>query len=234
MDLTTALAKLRNGYCLWIGAGVGVHIGGKAVPGWPALVQSLESSAKLAAHPADMTHPERIERCLAELRRLSFQRHLRTAIVQPLSAAIASMADSHADASDVVPRSVRQLAHLGALANPIVNFNIEQTTSHLVADAMGFAAVKSFRVSVPGATTLGNYQIPPQEDAFERHVYHPHGSVDDTGICILAQSEYRAMNGTLALQLAAHAAFGSNLAIVGMSLDDRYLREQLETLSFAN
>jgi hypothetical protein len=39
--------------------------------------------------------------------------------------------------------------------------------------------------------------------------------------------EYKALNGTLALQLAAHAAFGNNLAIVGMSLQDEYLRKQI-------
>lgn len=36
------------------------------------------------------------------------------------------------------------------------------------------------------------------------------------------------MSGTLALQLAVHAAFGSRLFIVGMSLEDEYLRNQLE------
>jgi len=36
------------------------------------------------------------------------------------------------------------------------------------------------------------------------------------------------MQGTLALELAAHAAFGLNLVIVGMGLNDDYLREQVE------
>jgi hypothetical protein len=45
----------------------------------------------------------------------------------------------------------------------------------------------------------------------------------------MTQREYRSMSGTLALQLATHAAFGLDLAIVGMSLEDAYLRTQIES-----
>ena len=56
-------------------------------------------------------------------------------------------------------------------------------------------------------------------------MYHPHGL--STVDCIMTLEEYKTLNGTLALQLAAHAAFGNNLAIVGMSLQDEYLRKQI-------
>jgi hypothetical protein len=62
---------------------------------------------------------------------------------------------------------------------------------------------------------------------FYRSIYHPHGAIDEHGLCVLAESEYRGLRSSLALQLAAHAAFGTRLVIVGMSLEDTYLREQI-------
>jgi hypothetical protein len=61
--------------------------------------------------------------------------------------------------------------------------------------------------------------------AFQRIVYHPHGL--STVDCIMTQEEYKSLNGTLAFRLAAHAAFRNHLAIVGMSLQDKYLRDQI-------
>src|SRR5206468_1707422 len=63
---------------------------------------------------------------------------------------------------------------------------------------------------------------------FRRAVYHPHGALETSGVCVLAESEYKSMHGTLALELATHAAFASRLVIIGMSLEDGYLRSQLE------
>jgi hypothetical protein len=73
----------------------------------------------------------------------------------------------------------------------------------------------------------GHGQHTSNTSRHNRAIYHPHGAVTVGGICVMTASEYRAMRGTLALQLAVHAAFRSPLAIVGMSLDDEYLRQQL-------
>ena len=43
----------------------------------------------------------------------------------------------------------------------------------------------------------------------------------------MTSEEYRALNGTLGLELAVHSCFGDNILIVGMSLDDDYLRRQI-------
>jgi hypothetical protein len=43
----------------------------------------------------------------------------------------------------------------------------------------------------------------------------------------MTEEEYNTLNGTLALELAAHAAFKNNLAIVEMSLQDQYLLDQI-------
>jgi hypothetical protein len=44
----------------------------------------------------------------------------------------------------------------------------------------------------------------------------------------MTASQYEVNRETLAFTIAIHAAFGNTLAIVGMSLNDRYLRDQIE------
>jgi len=223
-----ALRDLSTGYCLWVGAGVGVHLGAAAsskVPGWAEVVDRLEASAGLTPPPG-VAFADRIDRCLRALRRIEFQKHLRAAIVKPLSEAIVKLANDHEARTPCLPTVARQLAHLGSVANPIVNFNVETTTSRLIADPSGISNIRCFAPPVPGATTLLRART-PEALAFRRSVYHPHGAVDDSGICVMASTEYESMRGTLGLQLAVHNAFEGKLAIVGMSLDDAYLREQL-------
>jgi SIR2-like protein len=226
-----ALRDLCTGYCLWVGAGVAMHVGHAAsapVPGWPEVVCDLERAAGLTPPSAAIPYADRIERCLRALRRLDFQRQLRAAIVRPMAEAIVKLANDHTDSRPCIPRAIRQLAHLGALANPIVNFNVDTTTSRLVADPSGRSNVRCFAPPLPGATTLLRQQR-AQTMVFRRNVYHPHGAIDDSGICIMASSEYESMRGTLGLQIALHNAFESKLAIVGMSLEDAYLREQIRS-----
>jgi hypothetical protein len=61
---------------------------------------------------------------------------------------------------------------------------------------------------------------------FQRIVYHPHGIA--TLATVMTASEYAENQDTLAFRLAIHAAFGNDLLIVGMSLDDEYLRSQIK------
>ena len=56
-------------------------------------------------------------------------------------------------------------------------------------------------------------------------MYHPHGL--STADCIMTEKDYENLDGTLAFELAVHTAFGNHLAIVGMSLQDEYLRKQI-------
>jgi hypothetical protein len=214
----------REGFCLWVGAGVSVHlgaVGGSVIPGWKALVEELEKSAGLQPPKFETDFPSRIEVCLRKLNRNTFQSQLRSTILHRLAQAIVEGQDTH---KTNVPEQARELAHLGSLANPIVNFNIEMLTSNAIAAPGGFWRPLPFQS--PGAARSS--QTNGDGKRFERHVYHPHGIIDLSGLCVMAASEYRLMQGTLALQLATHAAFGLNLAIVGMSLEDAYLREQVE------
>jgi hypothetical protein len=141
--------------------------------------------------------------------------------------AIVAFAESHVDRDDLIPVQVRQIATLGLLANPIVNFNIELWTSWLIAGTGGPCV---FRIFMSDEARLRGeivHRYGPVQKSFARSVYHPHGSGEVSGRCVLTLSDYRRLGGTLAFQLAVHQAFQTNLAIVGMSLDDLYLREQI-------
>jgi len=132
-----------------------------------------------------------------------------------------SQAAELADAEDFLPDNLRALAALGQLANPIVSFNIEPVSSLLLARPAG-------PVRILFQQPLGKpaYTWREPRGRFQRLVYHPHGLV--TASTVMTASEYQANSQTLAFGVAIHAAFSNTLAIVGMSLDDQYLRRQLD------
>lgn len=223
--LEQAFQKLkRDTFCLWVGAGVAIQLGGVencAGLAWQSIVEKLESAAGVKCPDFETDYPTRIEVCLRHLKRPQFQTILRETILRHLAKAIVDGQSVH---KSQLPGQARQLAHLGAKANPIVNFNIESLTSQAIAAPGGPWRVLPFNW---GEGQSGQRQA-EQPGRFGRHVYHPHGVIDLTGRCVMAASEYRSLQDTLALQLAVHMAFGLNLAIVGMSLEDLYLRDQLE------
>lgn len=231
IDIGAVFRQLKDrGYCLWVGAGIGVHAssaGNEKVPTWAALAENLELAAELD-HQSDLSLPERLDLVLHALGRERFQRELRERIYDPLARSLLEAARTCGkNQADPIPREVRQLARLGARANPIVNFNVEPMTSLLLGGAEPHA-IRCFVPPVPGGSSLlSGVGHRTQSERFNRSIYHPHGAVTVSGICVMTASEYRAMRGTLALQLAVHAAFQTDLVIVGMSLDDDYLREQL-------
>lgn len=224
MGLDDTVDALRIGFALWIGAGVSVHLGhhgGSPVPTWNALVADIERDAGLVP-PTDAAFPDRLERALRKLGRARFQAQLRTRVLEPAASAVVGAARTALDGGTIIPEVARDLAALGQLANPIVNFNIESLTSELVARPAGPVRISPF---TPHAFEARSKQ--PLVEVFTRTVYHPHGVLDLTGSCVMSRRDYAALKDTLALQLAVHQAFGARLAIVGMSLDDEYLRSQL-------
>lgn len=136
MDLDTAFRRLlRDGYCLWIGAGVAVNLaraGGGSVADWGALATALEAEAKTTPpQGASLSLPERLDVALRHLGREKFQKALREHTLNALSRAVIAAAKQREDRTDgtIVPDELRQLAKLGHAANPIVNFNVEHLTS---------------------------------------------------------------------------------------------------------
>ncbi len=235
MDLATAVDLLSRGtYCLWVGAGASIHLGGgDRSLGWASLTEALEARAGVIK-PDDTWNaslPERLDVCLRALGRDRFQAALREQVCKKLSGNIVEAAVRYT-IDGIVPTNVVQLARLGALANPIVNFNIETFSSWALGFPNGPCRVQCFRPPTPEGRMHSSGSSNENQRRFARSVYHPHGAITHSGLCVMTSSDYRNLGGTLALELATHAAFESRLAIVGMSLDDEYLRDQLA--SFRN
>lgn len=222
-----------HGFALWIGAGVSLHLATGAAQRpklWRKFVEDLEAELQLAPPPDGATFPERLEACSRHIQLHEFQIRLRRAFLTPTAEAVVASAKQY---GGQVPPSFGQISKLGRYANPIVNFNIEHMTSRALASAHGPMAIRTFVPVVPGGTTAefrfeSGLESVDVEVRFRRSVYHPHGALQPGGICVMTASQYAALDGTLALQLATHLAFDQHLLIVGMSLDDRYLRDQIE------
>ncbi len=230
MELKEALTVLaRDGYCLWVGAGVTKQLssaGDELAYDWHELVERLELTAGLTAPVFPATLPERIQVIESKLGRVAFQKRLRELLMTRLAESIMQAAEK--DLKEFhIPGAVRQIAHLGTMASQIVNFNIETWTSAILAGSSGPFAIKSFEPPVVGASGMSMAAGSSLPGRYVRSVLHPHGALDTNGLCVLTQHAYDSMNGTLAFQLAVHAAFQDKLAIVGMSLEDEYLRKQL-------
>lgn len=231
MNLTDCFGLLRQGYCLWLGAGVAAQLAnasGGWVPDWKSLAVLLEEQAGRKPSPG-LTIPERLEAVLRVVGRPAFQKALREHTVNVLCRAIIEAADQRKQCLDdtIIPDELRQLVQLGYGANPIVSFNVEQFTSMAIAGPGGWA-LKAFLPPIPDAVSSIKCSLEsPNRGSFQRHIYHPHGLIDQSGLCVITASEYAALGDTLALQLAVHSAFRSHLLVVGMSLDDNYLRVQI-------
>jgi hypothetical protein len=119
------------------------------LPGWPEIVTTLEHEANLK-HPAyDGSLPERLEVVYRALKVKPFQQALRQSLLCSLATSVIKAALQYAPLPDPVPIQVRQLARLGTLANPIVNFNIETLTSSVIASPGGPFWIKCFTPPVP-------------------------------------------------------------------------------------
>jgi hypothetical protein len=218
MDLGRAKSKLRDGYCLWVGAGLTKQLWASALQ-WDELTKRLEARAELAEEPS-ARYPERLQRCSDKLGSAEFRRYLRRMYYTDLCESMLRKTAQALNGADGVPPEVWKIAGLGQMANPIVSFNIESFSSTLLARPGGPARIIPF-------VDRQNRRIEFQElgKIFQRIVYHPHGL--STVDCIMTEQDYQRLNGTLALELAVHTAFGNDLAIVGLSLQDEYLRQQI-------
>src|SRR6267378_7615739 len=186
---------------------------------WDELTKNIEDRAGLAEGRSSQ-FPERLQSCADKLGPDVFRRHLRKIHYTDFCEAMLKRAAQSINDQNGIPPDVRKIAALGQLANPIVSFNIEPFSSTLLARLAGPARIVPFIKPETPRIDFTEFT-----KTFQRIVYHPHGL--STVDCIMTREEYKTLNGTLALQLAAHAAFGNNLAIVGMSLQDEYLRKQI-------
>jgi len=217
-----ALWRLESGYCLWVGAGLTRQIaaGHAEVPLWDQVTLELESAAGIESSD-DKDYPRRLDQCFARLGENTFRAILRERYYTRLCEALLLQANLVVGAEDYIPPSVRAVAALGQLANPIVSFNIEPLSSLLLGRPAG-----PLRIVFQQPHGQPTYTWREPGGRFQRLLYHPHGLV--TANTVMTAVQYEANSQTLAFQLAIHASFGNMLAIVGMSLDDEYLRQQIQ------
>jgi hypothetical protein len=221
IELAEALWALEAGYCLWVGAGLTrqVAAGQAGVPLWEQITQELETAAGISA-ATGKDFPHRLDECLIRLGDEKFRSFLRERYYTSLCVALLSQADQLLEADDFIPDHARAVAALGQLANPIVSFNIEPLSSLLLGRPGGPIRVL---VQQPKGKPVYTWREPGGR--FQRLVYHPHGLA--TVATVMTATQYKANSQTLAFGVAIHASFGNTLVIVGMSLDDEYLRHQV-------
>lgn len=235
-DLARVVSSMfANPHCLWIGAGVAKYLarsGDSDIPLWSEFTQQLETQAKLSPPPG-LSYAQRLEACHRELGFKQFQREVRGRVHRSLCLAVSHLADlcvGHESAKDplaFIPYPVQLMARLGCSASPLVSFNVESLTSVLVAGLGKSFALRPYVPPLPQYPNRWHSSGSHRAGEPARIIYHPHGLINMSGLCVLTAADYRSQEATLAFQLAIHAAFQSDLYIVGMSLEDAYLREHL-------
>lgn len=224
MDWNQAVATLEEGFCLWVGAGLTKHLAGKraTVPLWDELTMNLERVAGVV-ESKESDYPDRLESCKQKIGKDAFQKFLRKKYYTEFCYSLLKYAAELLEDENFIPEELQQAAALGQLANPIVSFNIEPLSSVLLGRPAGPIRVLAYLHD-------RNRRVFERKELFHRFqriIYHPHGLI--TGTCVMTKSDYEAKNQSLAFGLAIHAAFGNSLAIVGMSLKDKYLRQHIQS-----
>ncbi|OGU41640.1 MAG: hypothetical protein A2X61_12695 [Ignavibacteria bacterium GWB2_35_12] len=231
------ISELKDGYCLWVGAGIDIYLSSISdlkLPTWEKLISNLEAmvekeTGKDYSVNKSYKYFERFQIIQNRLSIDTYQSYIYNEIFLKLSASIIKAEEELNKTGELFPKIINNIAKLSHLANPIVNFNIEYLSSIALALPGGEYAIKVFGVPTPDSlypfSFIANYTR--DNRTFKRQIFHPHGTIESSGKCVLSKSEYEALNGTLALTLATHSAFASDLVIVGMSLEDDYLKEQI-------
>lgn len=247
--LAEAIEVMSNGnHCLWVGAGATMQIVGRdAAMSWVELVEKMEKLAptlppprrrlrwscpidllkKTAglAVPSDPQLPRRLELCCAAMGVQKFRQIVRAELHDRMYQKIVQMArDEHRAGRVEVPLPVRALAHLGAIGNPIVSFNIEMATAIALSMPNGSPLIKTYSKS---ANHHLPYVIGERPHGLARKVFLPHGCLE-LADCVLTEDEYISHQASMSFQLATHQAYSSGLFIVGFSLSDAYLLEQIK------
>jgi hypothetical protein len=206
------LATTHGGYTVWFGAGVGIAMTRGAAPSWKSLISGLTVETDLPADWTARDYPSRLDWIASQKGHRAFRAALRRAVVEPMLAA------------EIEPQVVKDMAVIGLRAGALVSFNIEIVSAIPLSVGRG----GSF---VPRA-----YRRPEAESMLKpwtgggvvgSAVFFPHGILDLEGNCVITKSEYDAHRMSLAVGTAVNLCLGGDLLIVGMSLDDAYLRDAI-------
>jgi hypothetical protein len=116
-------------------------------------------------------------------------------------------------------------AAIAARASAIVSFNIEflSSVAFMMCKGSGFFVPRNYFEPLPYVF----YRATSTPGASNMAVYFPHGLLDLTGQCVITESEYALHSVSLAVGTAVNLCVGGDLLILGMSLNDAYLRDAL-------
>ncbi len=235
MDIEGRIFPLiTSGYCLWVGTGITQHIaqfGDTSTLSWGGLVAAMEKKASISVVSSEFA--ERLQAVYGKLPYVNVQQELRKLFLIPLSEAILKLEELRVKNPHGFKRIINPIMKLGLKANTIVNFNIESFSSILLAFTYDYR-IKSFKAlrdpkERNAATPIFRHtdEYGNAENRHIREIIHPHGSLEESGTCVLKSSDYGILSSTLGFEVAIHSAFLSPLVIVGMSLQDEYLCDQL-------
>lgn len=206
------LATSRGGFTIWLGAGVSQAITRGKTPGWGELVRSLVPPGNSAiAVGADL--PGQLEAISELIGHQRFRRALRERLMVPLSP------------ENIDIDVCAHMAVIGSRASAFVSFNLEELTAIPFVTTRGtgtyctrvFAQQLEYEHRLSGPKEPGPFTIP---------VYFPHGLLSQ-GRVTLTRSEYDQLQAGVAMMTAINVALGGTLVILGMSLDDDYLRSEI-------
>lgn len=247
--LAQAIKVMSNGnHCLWVGAGATMQLVGRAAAlswvdlvekmeklaptlppprrclSWSGLIDLLKRTAGLAG-PSNPQLPRRLGLCCAAMGEQKFRQMVRAELHDRMYRQIVQMAlDEYRAGRVEVPLPVRALAHLGAIGNPIVSFNIETATAIALSMPNGSPLIRTYSKSADHHLP---YNIGERPHSLARKVFLPHGCLE-LADCVLTEDEYIAHQASMSFQIATHHAYASGLFIVGFSLSDAYLLEQIK------
>ncbi|MBV9963721.1 MAG: SIR2 family protein [Parafilimonas sp.] len=225
--ITTIKSLANSGYCLWVGAGIDTYLATNTnikIPNWRELAKQFEERSNTILPNLRLTIQERLEFAASNIKYYDFKRLIRESILKKVAEAIISHIRND---QGEPPDCIKRMAKLGSVANPIINFNVEKISSQVLANGSGPYSIKTYGKNLIKNRGSITHQGGENSGKFRRHIYHPHGSIDSYGLSVFTESDYKSQSQSLAYQLAVQSAFDDNLFIVGMSLNDEYLKEQI-------
>jgi hypothetical protein len=214
-ELCDYLATTGGGYTLWAGAGAAIAATRGACPTWNELVAGIEAStAHATALISDSSDfPTRLEGLSETVGHARFRKELRTRLIDVIT-------PSKIDVGNALDQAV-----IAARAGALVSFNIDLVSGYLLSVLSGGS--KFLPRTLREKSTYGiEFTSNHEPGTVGKPVYLPHGTLFE-GNVVITKSEYDRHVGSLAMATAVHLCIGTDLVILGMSLDDAYLREAI-------
>jgi hypothetical protein len=190
----------------------GIALTKGAAPSWASLTSGLTIETDLPAGWRALDYPSRLDWIASQKGHHAFRRALRRGVVEPMLTA------------EIDQQVAKDMAVIGVRAGALVSFNIE------------IVSTIPFSIGRGGSFVPRAYRRPEVESMLKpwtgggvvgAAVFFPHGILDLEGNCVITRSEYDAHRMSLAVGTAVNLCLGGDLLILGMSLDDAYLRDAI-------